>query len=257
MNYPFKQLIILTLLTTSLKTSVFAQSNESLLTDKNGDGTVKIAAFGDSITYGVGDGGLSTDGNLNPDSGGYPGRLSNYLSVPVENLGNPGERITIGGFERFPQDVGASNADTVIIMEGVNDVNEGVNTTDYRTALQTLINVADSSGKNVMLVTLPAPGGEHENLDPGVTAFNLVIQDVAAVNGLTYADLNKGWSLACKGVLSCTLYNLPEGLHPTSKGYKAVAQSIAAGILGIDIVAGSASSLASALNISESEVLIK
>jgi acyl-CoA thioesterase I len=76
----------------------------------------RIVAFGDSITEGRGD-----------ESGGdgYPQRLANLLTtssnkVTVENLGVSGE-TTAEGLSRLSNLQGAA-ADSIIIMEGVNDL---------------------------------------------------------------------------------------------------------------------------------------
>jgi len=80
--------------------------------DLNCDGQVVIAAFGDSITRGVGD----TEGL------GYPGRVQILLpDVDVYNLGNPGENTYSGKsragsvFSQIPE------PDYSVVLEGVND----------------------------------------------------------------------------------------------------------------------------------------
>ena len=91
------------------------------LTDRNGDGAVEILAFGDSITYGVGDG--SAPGDYVEqiyDAGaprGYPLRLSSLIGVAVDNAGLPGEELIRTGIDRFPGLVIGASADSDGVMD--------------------------------------------------------------------------------------------------------------------------------------------
>ena len=81
--------------------SAYAQD---LLSDVNGDGVVKIAAFGDSVTRGTGDYnsvGAYILNALNPSGeAGYPLRVERLLGVPVANLGQVGESCSDTGIYR-------------------------------------------------------------------------------------------------------------------------------------------------------------
>jgi lysophospholipase L1-like esterase len=238
----------------------FAQ--ESLLTDVNGDGQVKVLAFGDSITYGVGDGvspGVfielppQTDGR-----GGYPARVETLYGVSVLNRGVPGEEIAMGGVERFASVVQAANADIVVILEGVNDSIFRLDRGQYGRYLQKMINVAKALNTTPVLATLQIPCCNHAGREPFVTSYSLEAKDLAALNDLRIMDLEKSWNTTCQNKEECELYNLPEGLHPNSLGYDVMAQTILAGLLGIDIFAvGGAAELEDALGLAPGSVVVE
>jgi acyl-CoA thioesterase I len=77
--------------------------------------TQRIVAFGDSITFGLGD---------SPGKGGYPARLASLLTTPettynVENEGVSGE-TTAEGLSRLSS-LSGSGTDAMLLMEGTND----------------------------------------------------------------------------------------------------------------------------------------
>ena len=84
----------------------------------------KYLAFGDSITFGVGD---------NPERArlGYPPRLENMLqtagvSATVLNFGEPGENTT-EGITRIDSVLAQGGAgDVLILMEGTNDISRKI-----------------------------------------------------------------------------------------------------------------------------------
>lgn len=142
-----------------------AYAEEASLTDRNNDGQVEVLAFGDSITYGVGDGTepgqyVSEIADVGSPRG-YPLRLSAALSVPVMNAGVPGEMVIgvpggrVSGAERFPQEVVGSSADLVIILEGANDARFEIPTAQLEAGYQRMINVARADNKSVAIATLP------------------------------------------------------------------------------------------------------
>ncbi len=234
----------------------FAKADgESLLVDQNGDGAISIVAFGDSITYGIGD---SADlENSEPDFGGYPARLASLVGVSVANFGDPGEEFTDGGSRRFSSVIQGSTADIAVILEGSNDAFQQVDSGTYRRALQRSVNIAKAAGKKVLLVTLLTPCCEHGQLVPFVTSYSGIVEDVAGINEVPYADARLAWKTTCTSG-ACELYRLPEGLHPNPTGYDVLAQTIAAALVGVNVFEeGGAQNLESALGLAEGTVLVK
>lgn len=237
--------------------------NTAVLSDINGDGKVSILAFGDSLTYGVGDGTSPgdevtretvpfTNGTL-----GYTKRLQALLSVPVANAGVPGEEISKGGLQRLPS-VSKSGVDIVTFLEGINDVLNLVADGNYEMYLQKAINIMQVNGKTPVLGTLPKTCCDHEGQAGGAESYSAVVRRVGAGNGLAVADIAKAWELTCKNKLECELYNLPEGLHPNSVGYAVMAQTFAASLLGINIFAqDGAQQLADATGRPVTDILVK
>ena len=209
---------------------------QSTLSDRNGDGVVEVLAFGDSITYGVGDGippGQYVEQIY--DAGaprGYPLRLSSMLGISVLNAGVPGEELTTTGAYRFPGVVAGSSADTVIIKEGINDAVHVVDTGTFSEAMQRVINVARAEGKGVVIATLAPPTQIHASLAPIANAYSASIRTLAVLNSVPLVDLEAVFYEACPMLSTCSFYNLPEGLHPNTLGYDAIAEAMADGLRG-------------------------
>ena len=206
-----------------------------ILEDKNGDGAVEVLAFGDSITYGVGDGIEPGEYVLEiTDLGrprGWPLRLSSLLGVSVLNAGVPGEGLSEDGSEtgvqRFAGVVVGSSADVVVIKEGTNDAQRLVSDSQYRNALQKVINTARADNKNVVVATLAAPLGLREQYAPFTGNLSMVIRDVAAYNLVPVVDIEALFYAGCPVYAECAYYNRPEGLHPNTLGYDVIAAEMA------------------------------
>jgi lysophospholipase L1-like esterase len=219
-------------------TTFDARNGDSPLVDVTGDGIISILGFGDSITYGVGDG-VSEYGEVpfTDGTGGYLPRLAEMLGVIVVNEGAPGENLSPDGIERLPATIKSSNADIVIIFEGHNDARSGLPAEQYRRVLQRAVNVTRSLGRIPMLMNLVKTTGEHSFLLPYIRPYSKVAGLLAAANGTVFADIYKVWDNKCPvdGNL-CAFLNTPEGLHPTPLGYRAISQAAGAALLGIDIL---------------------
>jgi len=214
-------------------------ARETLLEDVNDDGLIAYIGFGDSITFGVGDGtepgefivvSPATDG-----SGGYIPRLAQLTGIAVQNSGVPGEELTRGGISRLPNVLLNSPADIVGFFEGANDAVFRVSTTRYRQALQKAINVMTSLNKKPLLMTIPPPCCDRASLAFFTTVYSAVVRDLAYINDLPLADLERAWFSTCDDISYCNLFNVPEGLHPNSRGYDVIAQTIAASLFEVDI----------------------
>lgn len=237
-------------------------AQDSLLNDIDGDTFVRFQGFGDSITFGVGDGTSPgqvvsdipfTDGKM-----GYLKRISDALKIPVVNSGFPGEEIADGGARRAPRSILNGNADILALMEGSNDAVRRLPSDAYEKHLQRIVNVAVALGKQTILITLPPPCCERASLVPFVDAYNQVIQRIASQGNLRVADVRRAWITSCDRVQECNLYNLPEGLHPNTLGYDVLAQTVMATVLGIDIFAPTgAAELEQALGLPPGSVAVK
>jgi len=234
---------------------------ESLLKDKNGDQTVSILAFGDSLTYGIGDGlapgAVVEEPSRESSPGGYPKRLQTLLGVKVTNSGVPGEQLVADGSDRFVRALRSSSADIALIMAGSNDANLQVSLSSYRNSLQRVINAASALGRLPVLLTIPPPGGNKLPLRPFTDSFTREQERAAFFNQLPLADIARAFKTTCKNINNCELLNLPEGLHPNSLGYDVMAQTVSATLYGIDIFSeNGATDLAVALGVSPSEIKV-
>jgi lysophospholipase L1-like esterase len=232
------------------------------LQDRNGDGVISYMGFGDSITYGVGDGTVPgqqveeipfTRGGF-----GYLKRVRDLAKISTQNEGTPGEVFTAEGIARFASVLEGSNADIVGILGGSNDANFRIADGTYERKLQRAINVAKILNRQVVLITPPPPCCDHESLAPITDSYGQQVKKLALVNSLPVADLVLAWNTTCRNIFLCDLYNLPEGLHPNIKGYDVIGQTILSAIYGIDIFSpDGAKEFGSAFDIPESEVVVK
>jgi lysophospholipase L1-like esterase len=249
--HPVVRCLTLLLVVAGAATGAIAQDSPPILGDLDGNGSVNILCVGDSLTFGVGDGGLSSQDR----PAGYPSRLSSLLQVPVRNAGIPGEEFVAAGVFRYPD---VLSGDFSLILEGSNDAVKQVNTGLYARAVQRAINVSLARGVQPVLATIPPPCCEHAALAPYTESYSMSIRELGAVNALAVADLERAWKSTCVDKTECELYNLPEGLHPTARGYTVMAQSFAATLLGIDLFnANGPANLAAALGIDPSAVIVK
>ena len=228
--------------TISLASNVHSQSNvpNNTIQDLNFDGMVSVLAFGDSITRGIGDfirvgeevtSGLPTP----PGEAGYPLRLETILGVSVENKGIRGEFLSDSGIFRFAQTVANSPADYVVISEGANDTFLSATSFELKRDMQAMINMSKALGKAPMIATIPTPCCGHSGSIPFINSYNQEFRDLANINNVLFADVEEAFDITCSGD-ECYLLNLPEGLHPNVKGYDAMAQTIMAAFLGIDLL---------------------
>lgn len=225
---------IVALSPTLARSSHAQQSN--LLGDVTGDGSVTVLAFGDSITYGVGDGENPGDYVETIDDAGeprgYPKRLSAAISAGVNNGGSPGERFLYDGFARLMSFVIGGEVDTIVFMEGANDAFHRVEGRDYRIVLQRMLNVARAEGKNILLNTLPPPVANNASLAVFTTLYSSIIKDLGVLNSVPVADVEQKFRASCPDLDNCQLFNIPEGLHPNTAGYDAISQVVAEALGG-------------------------
>ena len=238
--------------------SAYAQD---LLSDVNGDGVVKIAAFGDSVTRGTGDYnsvGAYILNALNPSGeAGYPLRVERLLGVPVANLGQVGESCSDTGIYRFASVVPGLDADVVVISEGINDADSQTNPQWVYLALQAMINITRASGKTPVLATITPACCVSSTIGYWVTLYNPGIRELAVVNDIALADINHAYTNTCNAG-NCYLLNLPEGLHPNSSGYDVSAEAVLAAMLGIPLFSpDGAAQLETALNLAPGSVITK
>jgi lysophospholipase L1-like esterase len=120
----------------------------------------------------------------------------------------------------------------VIVLEGSNDAVQRTDSTEYRFALQKIINVTRAEGKRIVVSTLPPPTGDRVSLLPFTNLYSNIVRDLALVNNIALADVEQRFISACPIMEECSLYNLPEGLHPNGAGYDAISEVMQAALAG-------------------------
>ena len=224
-------------------------------------GAPKFLAFGDSITAGyVGEGFLSTRGSqldlstlLRADSrqrlprvgravqphNSYPTQLLNLLrtgyptqSITVSNQGLSGERAA-EGISRLKPALDAFQPDVLLLLEGINDLNlalvlhpsDDPNPIDVGTFadyLRGMVLDAEARGVEVLLATLTPVSDARESVSPGVqaaiAALNAEIRSMApSLGNGGIVDLHAALD-GISGIIGA------DGLHPTSAGYRRMAE---------------------------------
>jgi len=155
-------------------------------------GVTRFVAFGDSITWGA-------QSAFDPRfifadlNGGYPDRLHAALNTyhtpqafTVFNEGDPGE-LAVNAVARFRTMLINRRPQAVLLLEGINDLNNGVSVSRTAGALQQMIDAATAAGVPVVIATMFQT---YETTDPNgvirgngadlVPAFNTEIRRVAS-----------------------------------------------------------------------------
>lgn len=164
--------------------------------------TLRIVAFGDSITAGYG---------LQPEDS-LPAKLETALKdkgyrVAVTNAGVSGD-TTAGGLARLEWTL-AENPDLIIVALGGNDGLRGLDPVKTRENLEAMLTKLKAKNVPVVLAGMLAP----RNLGP----------DYAKIFDPIYADLAKKYDAALypfllDGVAVERALNQPDGIHPNPKG---------------------------------------
>jgi len=204
-----------------------------------------FAAFGDSITWGEDGQDFCTDPiaaslarrhaqlrNQIARSRQYPFVLLGELhgrypaqSFAVANEGKPGEHAADAP-QRFEATILTvpPSYETVLLMEGANDLCEQCSNTAAIEGLRTMIRGAAAHGMRAFLATIPPQvAGRFYALDPMLArAFNVQVRGLAAQEKVTLVDVEAGFDQTGLGpsygdYISC------DGLHPTAPGYALIA----------------------------------
>lgn len=192
----------------------------------------RFLAFGDSFTAGevtnpVADAPSGIHKLIVVPAASYPSLLQSQLrstytaqtgSITVQNGGEPNERI-LDGNVRFPGVFASSNAEVVLLMEGVNGL-PGVGP-DISTGIMRIMVQAAKAGNARVFVgsMIPQVAGRPRGTTPvsELLAYNNVLQIMSTQEGVTYVDLYNPM-LAEAGTLIGA-----DGLHPTEAGYRRIA----------------------------------
>jgi lysophospholipase L1-like esterase len=194
----------------------------------------RYIAFGDSITEGFGD---------TKNQGGYPARLQALLasrgqSALVINAGLSGE-TTAGGLTRLNRVLAsAATGDTLLLMEGTNDVNAKISPETIAFNLDKMAQRAGSVGVLTVHATViprePAANTDGENEITAVLAG--FIREFAFVNQRKLADPFEVFLHETPNVFDQDYLGGDDKLHPNAKGYDRLARVFADVLTGVDAV---------------------
>lgn len=171
---------------------------------------VRIVAFGDSLTAGLG----------LPPSEAFPAQLQRALvakghNVEIANAGVSGD-TTAAGLERFDWAI-PDDAEAVILELGANDALRGMDPNMTRSNLDKILSRLREKNIEVLLTGMLAPknwGAPYED------EFNLIYKDLAAKYGTLL------YPFFLDGVATKANLNQDDGLHPSSKGVGVIVERI-------------------------------
>jgi lysophospholipase L1-like esterase len=209
-------------------------------------GVTRIVAFGDSITWGA-------QSSFDPRflfaaaNGGYVERLQAGLNAyhapqqfQVFNEGVPGEWASAPGtLTRLQAAIRNRQAHAVLLLEGINDLNNDVSVARTLSGLGSLVNAATSLGVPVIVATMFQT---YQSTGPdGVvrtTAAAVVPTYNTEIRRLVTGRLNVHL-LDLEPVMRNRAYVGNDGLHPTDAGFEVLASSFLAAIEAAFPVRGS------------------
>lgn len=195
-------------------------------------------AFGDSITFGVGDDPLRTDK-------GYPPRLQALLqgggsAAQVKNFGIGGE-ATPEGLARIDGvlQVNAAAGDVLLLMEGTNDISRGFSIESIRFNLNEMARRAEARGLSVVHATaiprLPNAKFDPQNITN--TELNQNLRDLAGIRERKLADPFEVFGTTANLFTSYYYQGVDDPVgHPNAAGYDLMAQIFFDVIRGVDRV---------------------
>jgi lysophospholipase L1-like esterase len=205
----------------------------------NAAGATHFVAFGDSITAGVTS---SFDGSFLFDPGptnSYPYQLAGLLEAnftaqnfDVDNYGQPGEWAAQAlSSNRFVQMLAAQRPQGLLLLEGINDLNNDRPVSEVVGSLQQMVELARLYNATVLLGTMfqtcqstnPGTGQVRTNSAGQIVAFNNALTAMAAGRQNVYVvDVYGAFGNNCGPDGGVNLLGA-DGLHPTTTGYAVMA----------------------------------
>jgi lysophospholipase L1-like esterase len=161
-----------------------------------------IVAFGDSLTFGTGASAAES----------YPIVLGQLIGRTVVRAGVPGE-VTEGGLARLQEVIDEHKPKLMIVCLGGNDMLRKLDEATTKSNLRTIIKTIQAQGISVVLVGVPKPA-----LVTGAPPF--------------YEEIAKEFQIPYEGkIVTDVLYQRDQkadAIHPNAKGYRRVAEALAA-----------------------------
>ncbi|MDD2671143.1 MAG: GDSL-type esterase/lipase family protein [Syntrophales bacterium] len=180
---------------------------------------VRIAAIGDSLTYGW------------MVSRGYLGYLQDMIAAQypgakfsIINAGIPGDTAE-GGMHRIEYDVISRNPDCVLIQFALNDAFAGYPPPEFESNVRSMIDrVRSSSRADMILLTSVCLNDERE--DRFIDQYYGRLENLAEEYSLPLAAVHKYWREKISGGVQFGRLVQYDMVHPTEAGYKLMAEAV-------------------------------
>ena len=171
---------------------------------------VKIVAFGDSLTAGLG----------LPVNQAFPARLqkaleSKGIKVDMINAGVSGDTAS-GGRDRLDWSI-PEGTQAVILELGANDAMRGTDPNVTRAALSDILTQLKARKIAVLLCGMLAPPNYGADY---AARFNAIYPELAKKFGVPL------YAFFLEGVAADTKLNQPDGIHPTAEGVDTIVKNI-------------------------------
>ncbi len=184
----------------------------------NGE-NVKIAALGDSLTYGW----MTEQGFLDylktmlekkfPDS-----------ALQILNRGIPGDTAA-DGLRRVENDVIRSQPDLVLIQFALNDAYTDFSPEKFQKNLESIIlKIKEKSGSEIALLTSAALLNPQENM-LAMKFYGKIFESGEKFN-LPVASVHEYWEYKISEGIKHSQLVQGDGIHPTEKGYEFMAEAV-------------------------------
>lgn len=198
----------------------------------------RYIAFGDSITFGVGDASTRPRSEM-----GYPGRLDDLLiargvaGATVTNAGL-GNETTVEAVTRIDQVLRTTPADVLLLMEGTNDINGQISIETMTFDLQRIAGKAVTQGLRVVHGTiiprLPSANRDGDNKIAAQSAASL--RNLAWSEGRALADPFEVFFWQTPDAFNTLYVGGSDKLHPNAAGYDKLAEVWADQLTSMDRV---------------------
>lgn len=207
-------------------------------------GATTFLAFGDSITCGVpgtfSQNDIAFDAPLDSTCSytGYPETLRSLLTqasptqtFTVWNEGRPGEEATLA-YARFSANMASRRPQVVLLLEGINDLNNDKSIGSTVGALQQMVELARAYNATVFVGTMfqtcytvnPFTGRVRTNSTDRIVPFNNAVRTMVAGRLNVYlADIYAAFGTNNCGVEKGINKVGEDGLHPSPSGYSTIA----------------------------------
>ena len=174
------------------------------------DRPLKIVAFGDSLTAGLG----------LPANEAFPAKLEAALNakgyaVSIVNAGVSGDTAS-AGLARFDWSV-PGDTDAVILELGANDALRGVDPRQTKTALDAILDKLDARHIPVLLAGMQAPRNMGADY---VHAFDAIYPALASTHRVVF------YPFFLDGVATDPKLNQGDGMHPAAAGVDVIVTRI-------------------------------
>lgn len=176
---------------------------------------VTVLALGDSLTQGYG----------LPEEDGFVPQMRNWLKgqgveADLINAGVSGD-TTAGGAARVDWSL-TPEIDAMIVTLGGNDLLRGIDPAVSRRNIETILDVAEERGVEVLLVPMAAPGNYGASYKAEFDAIYPELSEAydAMLAPEFFAGLGEG------GPATLQRYFQPDGIHPNAEGVRRIVEAL-------------------------------